>query len=151
MFLAAQLAKSRSSLTAVEDKLANVENWSKSKFPDLAPQVANIANSLSQFGRSLADITEFQTLNLTALRKLLKKHDRHAGVHSAKGYLAEQSSNDSRHLERLLEADDFADLVFDFKQALERTQKLEKAILLERHISFDNPDNESSPLLRCRK
>jgi len=81
-----------------------IAEWKKSNFPDVDQHVATVHRQVLDAGVEVDKLLDFITLNVTAIRKICKKHDRVSGQNSTgailtrlqldeeTGYLGELSS-----------------------------------------------------------
>eukprot|EP00924_Labyrinthula_sp_SR-Ha-C_P004186 snap_masked-scaffold_3-processed-gene-16.56-mRNA-1 protein AED:1.00 eAED:1.00 QI:0/-1/0/0/-1/1/1/0/223 len=97
-FINKQKTKNLSKLSTLNEKLHNLLHWMESGFPDLHGQALKLKSEFIEFGIQVRKLLFYAELNMIAIRKILKKHDKLLGQQMGKSLVNQFEHTRLRHL-----------------------------------------------------
>ena len=93
-------------------------------------ELQNMHNEYSQVGMKILSIIKFVDLNVTAVRKILKKHDKNSKQKLSHSYLSAYTNESAdSHLDQLYNNEGVASLVLTLKRAFVELRQVETELL----------------------
>mmetsp|Transcript_21952 Transcript_21952/g.49761 ORF Transcript_21952/g.49761 Transcript_21952/m.49761 type:complete len:339 (+) Transcript_21952:135-1151(+) len=93
-------------------------------------ELQNMHNEYSRVGMKILSIVKFVDLNVTAVRKILKKHDKNSNKKLSHSYLSAYTNESAdSHLDQLYNNEGLASLVLTLKRAFAELRQVEAELL----------------------